>query len=280
MTLTYIIFGLISAVIFFAIAELFGRAKHIGRWWTFFLLFGTFILPGLIALMLSPSAMLSPTKKNIVLETIGWVVIALIGFPGLIFLVTASYPIFTFNLALSGFLIGSYLIQLGQGNLINKNPKIYIKSNHSNIINDYNKTRSVISDKTINSNNFTYFLIEGDKQSPPYSFDQLKKKGIGEDELVWRKGFKNWVKANEVNELESIIIHTPPPIPASSIGFIQQEAETPPPIEIYSDGNKNKPEYVNLENEVEGRNTGIIEVLKPIIIIFGILIILLLILLS
>ena len=48
-----LILGLVSAVIFFIIAELFGRSKHIGRWWTFFLMWGGMIIPGVIALLLN-----------------------------------------------------------------------------------------------------------------------------------------------------------------------------------------------------------------------------------
>ncbi|MFV0229687.1 hypothetical protein OBJ94_04600 [Empedobacter falsenii] len=53
----------IICIIFLMISEIFGRAKHIGRWWTFFLLVGGF-LPGLLALIFSPSAKKDPTKGS------------------------------------------------------------------------------------------------------------------------------------------------------------------------------------------------------------------------
>ena len=78
-----LILGLVTAVIFFIIAELFGRSKHIGRWWTFFLMWGGMIIPGVIALLLSPNAKKKPFKGNLIIEMLGvvLVVLGLITFP-------------------------------------------------------------------------------------------------------------------------------------------------------------------------------------------------------
>ena len=115
----------------FAISELFGRAKHIGRWWTFFLLTFGFI-PGLIALFNSPSAMEKPTEGSKSHKIWAW-----------IFLIFGLINLFSFfkSSHIAGeifpvFLVTSfYLFELSGGNIINNNPKYYFgkKSNKNKI---------------------------------------------------------------------------------------------------------------------------------------------------
>ena len=118
---TLIIF-LIICIIFLVISEIFGRAKHIGRWWTFFLLVGGF-LPGLLALIFSPSAKKDPTKgsKNYKI----WGIISLIfGFLNIIpFVATGGKQGYIF---IALIILGLYLIQLSSGKVINLNPKFYL----------------------------------------------------------------------------------------------------------------------------------------------------------
>ena len=59
---------------------------------------------------------------------------------------------------------------------------------------------------------YIYYIQENNKTSNPLTFDELKAKKIDENTFVWRKGIKDWVKAGELNELESIILFLPPPI--------------------------------------------------------------------
>ena len=66
---------LIACILFFAIANFFGRAKHIGYWWTFLLLFFTPLIPGLIALILSPSANKQPNQPNKIVKVFGIVLL-------------------------------------------------------------------------------------------------------------------------------------------------------------------------------------------------------------
>ena len=115
----------------FAISELFGRAKHIGRWWTFFLLAFGFI-PGSIALFNSPSAMEKPTEGSKSHKIWAW-----------IFLIFGLINLFSFfkSSHIAGeifpvFLVTSfYLFELSGGNIINNNPKYYFgkKSNKNKI---------------------------------------------------------------------------------------------------------------------------------------------------
>jgi len=119
------------AILFFAIAELFGRSKHIGRGWTFFLLMGGFI-PGIIALILSPSAKKDHTGGSIYHIITGWISILLFGVVGLVpsiaMLVNGFMVNGTIGIPLSFIIIGFYLIELGNGRIINRNPKLYFSS--------------------------------------------------------------------------------------------------------------------------------------------------------
>lgn len=118
------IYGIIavSIVVCFIIAEVFGRGRHIGRWWSFFLLLCCFI-PGIIALGSSPSAKEKPTsgrKSHYI-----WACIFLVfGVLNAIILVGSQgergYISFVF------FVLSFYLFELKKGLIINKNPKYYI----------------------------------------------------------------------------------------------------------------------------------------------------------
>src|SRR5690554_1529461 len=64
----------ICLIIFFTVAEFFGRKKHIGRWWTFGLLVSN-LLFGVIALIVSPSVKENPTSGGKNYKIWGWVCI-------------------------------------------------------------------------------------------------------------------------------------------------------------------------------------------------------------
>jgi len=66
--------------------------------------------------------------------------------------------------------------------------------------------------KSLSKNHFKYYIIEGEKQSAPLSFEQLKEKEINEETLVWRNGLKEWMPAKSIKEIHSIINYTPPPL--------------------------------------------------------------------
>ena len=114
---------IIALILFYAIAELFGRAKHIGRGWTFLLLVGG-VIPGLIALIASPSTKNEPTKGTIYHSVAGWISLILLGIIGLIPSFFSGNPM-TAGIALSFVFTGIYLINLGKGKIVNANPKYY-----------------------------------------------------------------------------------------------------------------------------------------------------------
>ena len=70
-----------------------------------------------------------------------------------------------------------------------------------------------------------YFYSENDNQVGPVTIDELKKKNINRDTMVWKEGMENWLKAGEVKELATLFAASPPPLP-------NEEIKTPPPIPI------------------------------------------------
>jgi hypothetical protein len=200
--------GALSALFFFIIAELFGRSRHIGRWWTFFLLWGCFVLPGVIALLLSPSAKKQHFKGNMWLEVIG-VIIVILGILGIAFAFIEStgrdliFP----NLPLAFLILGLYIYILAQGKVRNKKPKYYFDG--INIL-QFLKPKETDLGQEYNS---YYYVVTNEIQEGPYSLKELREKRIYEDQLVWRSGLENWLPAKDVPELKSVIVHHPPPLP-------------------------------------------------------------------
>ena len=220
---------LLILALFFGIAELFGRSKHIGRWWTFALLTCTPVLPGIIALILSPSAKSQASKPNNTIKVVGIVllVLAVICIPPFLYnlkFIASEYVSdrmrFRFSLLplLWFFSLGMYLYKLGQGLVINHNPKVYFKINNTISQSISNLSNHLNTQSSVNHHQHTlYFLVEDGQQSEPYTFDQLKDKRIKENDLVWRNGLEHWVKASELKELSNIIFRLPPPIPSAKV---------------------------------------------------------------
>ena len=214
---TLIIFFIIC-IIFLVISEIFGRAKHIGRWWTFFLLVGGF-LPGLLALIFSPSAKKEPTKGGKSYKI--WGIISLIfGFLNIIpFVATSGKQGYTF---IALIILGLYLIQLSKGKVINLNPKFYFDKLTTNL-----SSQNHLPSKKINeSTNFKYlyFIIIDGNQEGPFTLEQLIDKKINEETLVWRKDLDNWKKASDIAEIKNLIAYNPPP-------FYETSQIVPPPFE-------------------------------------------------
>jgi len=108
----------ITLIISLAIAEVFGKSKHIGFGWTFALLITTAFIGGIIALIASPSAKDEPTKggKGYVMGTV------------VCFVFGALNTIMLNPLALGFIILGAYLYTLSKGEVVNHNPKYYLKN--------------------------------------------------------------------------------------------------------------------------------------------------------
>jgi hypothetical protein len=232
---------LLAILICYAIAEFIGRGKHIGKWWTFALLIGGFI-PGMIALLSSPSAKENPTKGTKAHIIAGWFFIIILGLIGIIpalssgNLMTLGYPI-------AFILTGLYLLQLGGSKIINADPKFYFSNSFQgsegipgveplkDLVKGFNK-----SNMNNPHNEHLYYIVEDGVQSEPFTIQQLKEKHIKEDTLVWRHGLANWKRAKDISELKNIIIYTPPPLP----GKIQEnQNNVASDLNIYQDKHNN-----------------------------------------
>lgn len=125
---------LIIITISFLSAEFIGRRKHIGRGYSFFMMLA--IIPGIIGLIFSPSAIKQPTKAN-----------NLYNFFGCLLVVCSILTIFsninnlTFIHVFTGVsLISSaiYCFELAKGKIINKEPKYYFENQTTNLSTEKN----------------------------------------------------------------------------------------------------------------------------------------------
>lgn len=53
------------------------------------------------------------------------------------------------------------------------------------------------------------------KHEGPFSIDQLPEQGLSPDDMVWKEGMQNWVKASEMPELQIFFQEPPPPPPVA-----------------------------------------------------------------
>ena len=60
-----------------------------------------------------------------------------------------------------------------------------------------------------------YFIIEESKQIGPLSLEEMIKRPINRETLMWREGLKEWTKAKNLAELEAIVEKLPPPFNSS-----------------------------------------------------------------
>jgi uncharacterized RDD family membrane protein YckC len=70
-----------------------------------------------------------------------------------------------------------------------------------------------------------YYLIEESKKTGPFSIEELNKKDIYKETLIWTKGLDDWTEARNIPMLKDIIDQTPPLYKKE-----KQKRETPPEI--------------------------------------------------
>ncbi|MBP9847880.1 MAG: DUF4339 domain-containing protein [Flavobacterium sp.] len=211
-----IILIIVYIICCFLIAEVFGRRKHIGFWWSLIMLIVGFI-NGIIAIKLSPSAKNEQVKGTSLLLILGLISIIIIGTIPLVISIidlndynpiidnkaSSLTLIIRLGISVSFILSGFYMTLLSIGKIINKNPKFYFE----NIL-------TILKHKmyTILNKNLKYYINENENQSICFSFNELKDKQINENTLIWRKGLKKWIPASKLNEIHTIINFSPPPI--------------------------------------------------------------------
>ncbi len=116
-----------TILILFALvcAEFIGRMKHIGFNYTLFMMLG--IIPGIIALIFSPSAKNKPSKPNNIYFVFG-VIFAILSIYQLYSLQGKSTVPFTFMFLISLATTSFYFFDLGYGKVINTYPKFYFST--------------------------------------------------------------------------------------------------------------------------------------------------------
>lgn len=78
---------------------------------------------------------------------------------------------------------------------------------------------------------YKYFIIVDDKQSGPFTIDELKNAGLNKRTLIWRDGLLDWIEADSIEELKYLFVNTPPPIP-KSIKAAEIIIKTEKPLQI------------------------------------------------
>jgi hypothetical protein len=194
------------------IAEFIGRRKHIGFWWSLILmLFG--LIPGLLAIAISPSAK-KHTTENKFIQYFGLVLIIIIGAPGLIVALVQGFGtmflIYRAGFSIGFLVLGAYLYLLGQGKIQNDNPKYYYNSITL-------KGNSKQFNKPIPPESKLYHVLinEDIGETKVFNFMELQNCNIiSKDTLIWYKGLSSWIKAEEIVELRDLVFSIPPPLPA------------------------------------------------------------------
>lgn len=63
-----------------------------------------------------------------------------------------------------------------------------------------------------------YFIAIANHKQGPFTFEQLKNQPLSPDTLVWKSGMTDWLRADQVPEINELFITQPPPLPAASPG--------------------------------------------------------------
>lgn len=64
-----------------------------------------------------------------------------------------------------------------------------------------------------------YFYSVNQEKIGPITLEELSRKNLTKDVLVWRDGLADWVHASELDELKEVIIKDPPPLPYKELEF-------------------------------------------------------------
>lgn len=85
-----------------------------------------------------------------------------------------------------------------------------------------------------------FYILVDEIQQGPFSIEELKKKNLNKNTLVWFDDLENWEEARNIKELEKVLMKNPPPIPTN--------AEKP--IKVQAEITKKKERLINTSNEV------------------------------
>jgi cytoskeletal protein RodZ len=68
-----------------------------------------------------------------------------------------------------------------------------------------------------------YYLHNGQVESGPFDFEQLKEMQLNSDTLIWYDGLSEWTKIKNIEDLKSIYIPKPPPLKPPVIETKEEE---------------------------------------------------------
>ena len=107
-----------------------------------------------------------------------------------------------------------------------------------------------------------YYYGDNNQQLGPFSLEELRDKKITKSTLVWFEGLDNWVTADKVEELKSILVILPPPLPV-----IEKNITNTISFTNLKKDDKHTPLYdSNYQKETEATIVGIILFFTPVII--------------
>ena len=76
-----------------------------------------------------------------------------------------------------------------------------------------------------------FLLLRDDVQSGPYSFEEIKSKGLQSTDLVWVLGISNgWTYTSEIEEFAGIVQGQPNTVQSSAISFSSNKNSSIPDL--------------------------------------------------
>jgi uncharacterized RDD family membrane protein YckC len=74
----------------------------------------------------------------------------------------------------------------------------------------------------------TFYVADNGKQTGPFTYDEMSRKNITKNTLVWTEGLDNWTKAEYIALLKDILNPIPPPLPNIEEKSSEQQADPLP----------------------------------------------------
>ena len=183
-------------------AEFIGRKKHIGRYYSFFMMLG--LIPGIIGLIFSPSVKKEPTKANSIYTVLG-VFLILAGIFG-VFQDINNLTFIQIFVSISLIISAVYCFELSKGSIINKEPKFYfnnaverkveqVKSNIDNSIANLTelKNKGILTDEEYNTK-VNKIEVEKTEQNLKNSIEYKQLKSLFEGGILTKEEFEGKIQ--------------------------------------------------------------------------------------
>ena len=183
-------------------AEFIGRKKHIGRYYSFFMMLG--LIPGIIGLIFSPSVKKEPTKANSIYTVLG-VFLILAGIFG-VFQDINNLTFIQIFVSISLIISAVYCFELSKGSIFNKEPKFYLnnaverkveqlKSNLDNSIANLTelKNKGILTDEEYKTK-VDKIETEKEEQNLKNSIEYRQLKSLLDNEILTKEEFEGKIQ--------------------------------------------------------------------------------------